>query len=421
MSVLIDRRQQARHRSTVNRQRFLRRHREHIRRAVSQAMGKRSITDIDQGEQVSIPGPDVTEPVFDHGPGGRRTTVHPGNREFLTGDRFPRPRGGGGGGGQGRASDRGQGMDDFAFHISRDEFLDFMFEDLALPNLVRRQLAGSDSTRPRRAGFSSSGTPNQIHIVRTLRAAHARRLATTGPLRARLNALCSELDQLENEGAGDAERAELVAHIEALRQRLDRIPFIDEFDVRYNLTVREPRPSSRAVMFCIMDVSGSMSQATKDMAKRFFILLHLFLRRHYEHTEVVFIRHHTSAREVDEEEFFHSRETGGTIVSSALRLMRGILSDRYPTSAWNIYAAQASDGDNWNDDSSICQRLLIDQLMPRIQHYSYVEITPREHQSLWHEYEQVQQSFPERFAMQQVVDASDIYPVFQRLFQREES
>jgi len=420
VSVLIDRRQQARHRSTVNRQRFLRRHREHIRRAVSQAMGKRSITDIDQGEQVSIPGPDVTEPVFDHGPGGRRTTVHPGNREFLTGDRFPRPRGGGGGGGQGRASDRGQGMDDFAFHISRDEFLDFMFEDLALPNLVRRQLAGSDSTRPRRAGFSSSGTPNQIHIVRTLRAAHARRLATTGPLRARLNALCSELDQLENEGAGDAERAELVAHIEALRQRLDRIPFIDEFDVRYNLTVREPRPSSRAVMFCIMDVSGSMSQATKDMAKRFFILLHLFLRRHYEHTEVVFIRHHTSAREVDEEEFFHSRETGGTIVSSALRLMRGILSDRYPTSAWNIYAAQASDGDNWNDDSSICQRLLIDQLMPRIQHYSYVEITPREHQSLWHEYEQVRQSFPERFAMQQVVDATDIYPVFQRLFQREE-
>ena len=171
-------------------------------------------------------------------------------------------------------------------------------------------------------------------------------------------------------------------------------------------------------MFCLMDVSGSMNQATKDMAKRFFILLYLFLKRNYDHTEVVFIRHHTSAKEVDEEEFFYSRETGGTIVSSALKLMKTIMEARYPISEWNIYGAQASDGDNWNDDSSTCFELLTESIMPLVQHYSYIEITPRDHQALWREYEQVQAQFEDSFAMQQIVDPTDIYPVFRELFQR---
>src|SRR5690606_29235074 len=154
------------------------------------------------------------------------------------------------------------------------------------------------------------------------------------------------------------------------------------------------------------------NQATKDIAKRFFILLYLFLKRNYDHIEVVFIRHHTSAKEVDEQEFFYSRETGGTIVSSALKLMQEIMQARYPTSEWNLYGAQASDGDNWNDDSSVCYELLTKEIMPYLQHYSYVEITPREHQALWHEYEQVGSMYPESFAMQQIIDVKDIYPVF---------
>ena len=105
-------------------------------------------------------------------------------------------------------------------------------------------------------------------------------------------------------------------------------------------------------MFCLMDVSGSMDEERKDIAKRFFILLYLFLTRNYERIEVVFIRHHTIAKEVDEDEFFHSRESGGTVVSSALKLMQEIIRERYPLTEWNIYAAQASDGDNWDDDSS---------------------------------------------------------------------
>ena len=128
---------------------------------------------------------------------------------------------------------------------------------------------------------------------------------------------------------------------------------------------------------------------------------------------MVFIRHHTSAREVDEEEFFYSRETGGTIVSSALKMMQEIMAERYPTHEWNIYAAQASDGDNWNDDSPVCRDILLKQIMPFVQYYTYVEITPREHQALWFEYERVREAF-DSFAQQQIVSASDIYPVFPR-------
>jgi len=421
VSHLIDRRLNGKNKSAVNRQRFLRRYKKHIQKAVSDAVGKRSITDIEQGEKITIPSHDVGEPVLGHGPGGKRTVVHPGNKEFIAGDKMPRPSGGGGGGGSGRASNSGEGMDEFAFQITQEEFLEFMFEDLALPNLVKRQLAGTDTFKYRRGGYSSAGTPNQINIVRSLRSAHARRIALGGPKRKRIRELEEELAQLMSTDPvlrNNKRIADIEEEIALLKRKIERLPFIDEFDIKYNLSIREPQPSSKAVMFCIMDVSGSMNQATKDMAKRFFILLYLFLKRNYDHTEVVFIRHHTSAKEVDEEEFFYSRETGGTIVSSALRLMKEVITDRYPTSEWNIYGAQASDGDNWNDDSSVCYDLLTKEIMPFLQHYSYVEITPREHQALWGEYEQVRDMFPETFAMQQIIDIQDIFPVFRELFQR---
>ena len=420
MSYVIDRRLNGKNKSTVNRQRFLRRYKAHIKKAVEEAVGRRSITDIDHGEQISIPARDIDEPIFHHGPGGRQTRVFPGNREFATGDRIPRPEGGGGGGGAGsQAGNSGEGEDDFVFQITQEEFLDFMFEDLALPNLIKRHLTGTDTFRTVRAGFSQQGNPSRINVVRSMRAAQARRIALSGGSRARLREAVKELEQLRQQQPDNLiDIRELELEIEQLRARIDKVPFLDTFDLRYNLLVKHPDPSSRAVMFCLMDVSGSMTQATKDMAKRFYILLYLFLQRSYERIEVVFIRHHTSAKEVDEEEFFYSRETGGTIVSSALRMMQQIIAERYSPAEWNIYCAQASDGDNWNDDSPICRELLVRQLMPAMQYYCYVEITPREHQALWYEYEKVAELFPDSFAQQQIVDAGDIYPVFRKLFQK---
>ena len=419
MSYVIDRRLNGKNKSTVNRQRFLRRYKSHIKKAVEDAVGRRSITDIEHGESISIPNRDIDEPIFHHGKGGRQTQVHPGNREFASGDRIARPEGGGGGQGGSQAGNSGEGMDEFVFQITQDEFLDFMFEDLALPNLVKRQLTGTDTFKPVRAGISQQGNPSRINIVRSMRAAQARRIALGGGSRKRLREARAELEQLRLDHPDDlSDIQRLQEEISALRNRIERIPFLDTFDLRYNLIVKQPTPSSKAVMFCLMDVSGSMTQATKDLAKRFYILLYLFLRRNYERIDVVFIRHHTSAKEVDEEEFFYSRETGGTIVSSALRLMQQIIEDRYPPGEWNLYCAQASDGDNWNDDSPICRDLLVRQIMPAMQYYCYVEITPREHQTLWHEYEAVAEHFADSFAQQQIVDAGDIYPVFRKLFQK---
>lgn len=421
-TYVVDRRLNGKNKSAVNRKRFLERYKKHIKRAVDEAVNSRSITDMEHGESISIPAQDIREPVFGHGQGGRRTYVNPGNKEFVSGDKVEKPKGGEGQGGSGgQASDSGEGMDEFTFNITQDEFLEFLFEDLELPNLVRKELKSMDDFVYRHAGFTNVGVPAKINVVRTLKNSHARRIALSGKARRRLKevvALIEEEEQKDSALQNEAELEDLRIEKEKLQNKITRTPFIDDFDLRYNLSMKEPTPSNAAVMFCLMDVSGSMTQHTKDMAKRFFLLLYMFLRRNYEKIEVVFIRHHTSAKEVDEEEFFYSRETGGTIVSSALKKMHEIVEERYPPSAWNIYAAQASDGDNWNDDSPICQKILEKDILPKVQYFSYIEITPRAHQALWESYDEVRARYSECFAMEQIMDQADIFPVFRQLFQR---
>ena len=250
MSHVIDRRLNGKNKSTVNRQRFLRRYRDHIKKAVEEAVSRRSITDMEHGEQISIPGRDIDEPVLHHGRGGRQTIVHPGNKEFNTGDHVPRPQGGGGGRGPGKASNSGEGMDEFVFQITQEEFLDFMFEDLELPNLIKRHLTGTDTFKTVRAGISNEGNPSRINIVRTLRSAHARRIALSGSTRGKLRAAIAELDRLKREepdNLGDIQ--ELEQKIAGMRARIDKVPFLDTFDLKYNLLVKQPNPTSKAVMF----------------------------------------------------------------------------------------------------------------------------------------------------------------------------
>ena len=420
MAHFIDRRLNGKNKSTVNRQRFMRRYNSQIKKAVSDAVNSRSIQDITSGESVSIPTRDISEPIFHQGKGGNRTIVHPGNDQFVTGDKINRPPpGGGAGSGGGEASDSGEGTDDFNFQISKDEYLDLLFEDLELPNLQQNQLNSIVEMKTHRAGYTADGVPGNIAIVKTLQNSLARRTALTGSKKRRVKELEEQVDELTQ--AGDIEGqfiAELKKEINALREKIAKTPFIDTFDLRYNNFEQYPVPNSQAVMFCLMDVSGSMDQPTKDMAKRFYILLYLFLTRTYKKIEVVYIRHHTQAKEVDEHEFFYSQETGGTIVSSALKLMDKIVSEKFPENEWNIYAAQASDGDNWADDSPLCRDILANKIMPKVRYYSYIEITNRAHQTLWREYEKVAEDFPQ-FALQHIRQLEDIYPVFRELFKKQ--
>jgi len=420
MAHFIDRRLNGKNKSTVNRQRFMRRYNSQIKKAVSDAVNSRSIQDITSGESVSIPTRDISEPIFHQGKGGERTIVHPGNDQFITGDKINRPPpGGGSGSGGGEASDSGEGNDDFNFQISKDEYLDLLFEDLELPNLQENQLNSIVEMKTHRAGYTSNGNPGNIAIVKSLQNSLARRTALTGSKKRKVKELQLQVDELT--GQGDIEGQfvdELKNEIAELKKRISKVPFIDTFDLRYNNFEQYAVPNSQAVMFCLMDVSGSMDQPTKDMAKRFYILLYLFLTRTYKTIEVVYIRHHTQAKEVDEHEFFYSQETGGTIVSSALKLMDKIVTAKYPANEWNIYAAQASDGDNWADDSPLCRNILLNKIMPQVRYFSYIEITNRAHQTLWREYEKVAEEYTQ-FALQHIRQLEDIYPVFRELFKKQ--
>ena len=420
MAYLIDRRLQSKNKSAVNRERFLRRYKGQIKQAVERAVKGRSITDIANGEKVTIPAKDVSEPTFGHAKGGVWEGVHPGNKEYIKGDQVARPKSGGGSGkGKGGNSDETT-EDDFVFELSREEFMNYFFEDLELPNLVKTQLASITEFKSQRAGYTVTGTPANIHVLRSLRGALGRRIAVGGSSSKRLDEAKQELEQLLlRKPHNDSAVVALEEEIQRLEAKLAAIPFIDPFDLRYSNRIKVPKPTSQAVMFCIMDVSGSMDQMKKETAKRFFILLYLFLSRAYEKIDLVFIRHHTAASEVSEQDFFYSRESGGTVVSSALNLFNKIRSERYAAGDWNVYVAQASDGDNWDKDSVTCRQLMNNVIMPAVQYYAYVEITQEEPQSLWWEYKKVQEEHP-HFAMQKIESLADIYPVFRELFKKQE-
>jgi hypothetical protein len=417
---IIDRRLAGKNKSIGNRERFLRRHQDQIREAVRRAVDGRGIRDMEKGEEIRIPKRDIAEPVFGHGQGGSREMVHPGNQEYLRGDRIARPKGGGGGAGGNQASDSGESEDDFVFHLTKEEFMQVFFDDLALPHLVRTQLDDVPEWKTHRAGYSSDGMPTNLHVVRSMRGALSRRIALGAESRRDLGAMEEELARMlafDEPNPHVLDIPPLQAEIEALRSRIGRIPYLDPIDLRYRSRVRVPVPTSKAVMFCLMDVSGSMDESRKELSKRFFILLYLFLTRHYEKIEIVFIRHHTQAQEVDEQNFFHATETGGTVVSSALVLMEEIIRSRYPSGEWNIYGAQASDGDNWHHDSGRCRELLAQKILPLCRYFAYVQVAEEE-QNLWEEYGQLAKE-NRQFAMRKVTAAAQIYPIFRELFKKE--
>lgn len=418
MVQFIDRRHHAKNTSTVSRQRFINRFKKQIKEALSHALSQRSITDIQGGEKISIPKKDIREPFFRYASGGQINHIFPGNKEFIKGDTIARPPVVDTQSLGENASDRGEGEDDFTFEINKDEFLDFFFEDLELPNLVKTELKSIPQFQNVKSGFSRSGSPNNISIIRSFRKALGRRISLSHDKRQKLKIALERLARLPAKIASSSpRRIRLECYIQWMQKEVKAIPFIDTSDILYHRSSPQIVPSSQAIMFCVMDVSGSMDEAKKEMAKRFFILLYLFLTRTYQKIQIIFIRHHTIAKEVNEQDFFYSRETGGTVVSSALELIYKIIVDRYPTNDWNIYVAQASDGDNWNADSPYWQSVLNERIMPLVQYYAYIEIMPRHHQSLWNAYLNVKHKHA-NFAMQSISKPNELFFALHELFKR---
>lgn len=444
--IIIDRRKNPKEKSLSNKQRFVERAKQAIRSSAKKAMANRSMS-YKGDTNVSIPSDGVNEPQFRHDPAsGEYDYVLPGNTEYIVGDIIEKPpKKPGGRGNQG--GDGGGGEDEFEFALSYEEYLNIIFDDLELPDLIKKTERNAVAFVNRRSGYTNAGMPSNVNVERTAVAGLARRIALKAPKFAKIKELEEELAELlaEEPPAADASGSEFLAgltvakrikeiedEITSLRARAMAVNFLDNVDLRYNNFVKQPKPITQAVMFCMMDVSYSMGEREKIIAKKFFILLHLFLKRRYEAIDVVFVRHHDTADECNEEEFFTSRTSGGTVVSSGYEKIKEIIAARYNLEDWNTYLAQASDGDNFGSDNDRVTQLLSQDLLPVIQHFTYIEIEDPDrndframfgsayNSNLWDTIRPLGDLF-ENVSCAKIDHERDVVTVFRNLFKKEKS
>jgi len=415
MSNIVDRRKNNKGKLTNNRQKFLKRVEDQIKKAIPDIISQESITDSSGGGKVRVPVKGLDEPTFHHDPRtGRKQIVRPGNDKFSEGDRIPKPEDGGEGSGSGKGSNSPEiTEDEFTVVLSRDEFLKYFFEDLELPNMVKKFMENTVSHSLKRTGFTKDSVPSRLNIKNSFQNSLGRKLSLKGAFDRKIKLLEEQLLNTTDPAA----RILIEEEIEKVKKQARTIPFFEHVDLRYNNFEQVPSPITSAVMFCVMDVSASMGFHEKDIAKRFFTLLYIFLTKQYKTVELVFIRHHTEAKEVNEEEFFNSKESGGTMVAPSLRLVHDIIKERY-NEQWNIYCCQASDGDVWSrDDAMECRKMLQESLLPAIQYMAYIEINNRDRQSdLWQQYNKLNNLG--NFSMRHIFQVHEIWPVFQDLFRK---
>jgi uncharacterized sporulation protein YeaH/YhbH (DUF444 family) len=415
---IIDKRNNPKGKSSKNRHKLLKRISGKIKKAIPNIVKDNNVKDLTSSKKgVKIPIKGIGEPQFsyDHESGDKKR-VYPGNKKYSTGDKIRKPKNNGeGGGGKKASNDPSVTEDDFVINISREEFLEYFFDDLELPDMVKQHLNAVVDFKQKRAGFSNQGTPNRLNVVKSFKNSLSRKMATSIFFDKKIKDL---EEKLKDKTLSKNETDEINKEIDKLKKMKLSISFMEEVDLQYNNFEKYPVPITSAVMFCIMDVSGSMGEKEKDIAKRFFMLLYLFLTKQYERIELVFIRHHTAAKEVNEEEFFNSRESGGTIVLPALELMNEIIEKRY--SGWNIYASQISDGDVWSqEDSSACKNILDSELLAKIQYMIYVEVTrgSQGQGDLWEDYKNLSEQ-RSNFAVGQIREVTEIWNVFKDFFKK---
>lgn len=302
-------------RSARDRQRHRTKIRNSIKENIADIIAEESIIGSSKDKIVKVPIRSIKEYRFiygDNSPG-----VAQGNGESKPGDVV-----GKGDPGQpdasGQAGDQ-PGSDVFETDVTIEELVEIMFEDLELPDLERKSYRQIESeVLQKRKGYQKEGIRSRLDKRRTARNRIRRKLAVTG-------------STSYSEGE-------------------ERFPFHKE-DMRYHRVTTDKREQSNAVVICIMDTSGSMGTVKKYLARSFYFLLYQFTRSRYQQVEVVFISHHTEAKEVTEQDFFHKVESGGTYISSGYRLALDIIQDRYHPSLWNVYAFHCSDGDNFYSDN----------------------------------------------------------------------
>jgi sporulation protein YhbH len=315
--------------------------RQSIRENIADVIAEESIIGKDRERVIKVPIRGIKEYRFvygDNAPG-----VAQGDGDTQPGQVVGKSRGEAQGSPD-KAGDR-PGIDYYETDVTLDELIDIMFEDLELPDLERkrlRELAAQQLLK--RKGYRAVGIRVRLDRRHTVKARIKRRLASR---------------HAQMERRDDPRR---------------RFPFHDD-DLRYRHVVTDVRKDSNAVVMCIMDTSGSMDTMKKYLARSFFFLLYQFIVTKYLNVEIVFIAHHTEAREVTEEEFFHKGESGGTFISSGYHKALEIIAERYHPSLWNVYAFHCSDGDNFDSDNPTALRAA-QELAELCNLFGYGEIKP---------------------------------------------
>jgi uncharacterized protein len=437
--IYIDRRKAGKGKSSPNRQKLLKRIRAFIKHSNPQSLGAGGVGNVyNSGKAVNNPvkiaSGALEEPWFSYARGGDTLIVIPGNTTYDRGDEIPvqseEESQGGGGPGDG-------GEDDFVVNVASNEFLDLFFEDCELPNLDDEKAREKTEFQMTHAGFSRQGVPAQLSVIRTYKQALGRRRAIAGPylkeieeLEATYKNLVELLADNEADDVICAEISERMTVIElrigALRAKADAIAGFDKVDLRFRKKEPQPLKQVDAVLVMVMDVSGSMGQEEKTIARRWFALLYAFIKRRYEKTDLVFIAHTDEAYEMSEADFFSTRINGGTMVSSAVKKVNEIIKERYDPSHTNIYVAHASDGDNWESDTYATQEEM-NSLMKKIQYFNYVEVgnkmgrysfSSSSNTTLWDAFEAVHDRNTTKMSMAVLQAADDCYPVFKKMFKK---
>lgn len=320
--------------------------------------------------------------------GRRQEGVGSGDGSERRGDKVGEEKQPGQGDGSGQAGNA-EGEDIYETEITLDELVDYLFEDLKLPWLDRKRLSETWTEHARkRSGYQRKGVPPRLAKKRIV------------------------LEKLRRKQA-----ARRLSREDGTPEPQGRFPFKED-DIRYFRMRETKKRESNAVVFCIMDTSGSMDQSKKYLARSLFFLVYRFVRRKYRQVEVVFIAHSTVAKEVNEQEFFHKVESGGTYLSSGIQLALELIARRYDPAHWNIYAFHASDGDNWSDDNEHAVEAA-QTLCAKANLYGYIEIGHGAYGS------SIRRLFAARVTSKHYTAAAverkeDIWPAFQTLLMPEE-
>lgn len=314
-----------------------RRHRELIEDSIKKNLGniiaEESIIGKSKDKKIKIPIKGIKEFQFVYGK--NKPGVGAGNGSEKRGDKFPGEAQYASG--KGKAGNQ-EGEEVYETEITIEEVIRYLFDDLNLPDIDKKQLSKLEEKSYRKLGYQQKGIPPKLAKKRSVVEKIKRKQATKRALK--------DIVEGAHEGVNNPNKN----YLDEKNPLKERFAFIED-DLRYYRIKENNKRDYNAVVLCIMDVSGSMDQTKKYLARSFYFLLYQFLHLKYANVDVVFIAHTTTAKEVNEKEFFHRGESGGTYISSGYEKAIEIISERYSPSNWNVYAFHCSDGDNWSEDN----------------------------------------------------------------------